>query len=43
MGRSRGGLTSKIHGVVDSNGLPVWLELTAREAHDKPARIRPWL
>ena len=34
MGRSRGGLTSKIHAVVDSNGLPVRLELTAGEAHD---------
>jgi transposase len=29
MGRSRGGLTSKIHAVVDSNGLPVRLALTA--------------
>lgn len=34
MGRSRGGLTSKIHAVVDTNGLPVRLELTAGEAHD---------
>jgi transposase len=34
MGRSRGGLTSKIHAVVDTNGLPVRLALTAREAHD---------
>ena len=34
MGRSRGGLTSKIHAVVDSNGLPVRLALTAGEAHD---------
>jgi transposase len=34
MGRSRGGLTSKIHAVVDRNGLPVWLALTAGEAHD---------
>lgn len=34
MGRSRGGLTSKIHAVVDSNGLPVPLALTADEAHD---------
>src|SRR5215208_3029350 len=31
MGRSRGGLTSKIHAVVDSNGLPVRLALTAGE------------
>jgi hypothetical protein len=29
MGRSRGGLTSKIHAVVDANGLPVRLGLTA--------------
>ena len=35
MGRSRGGLTSKIHAVVDTNGLPVRLGLTAGEAHDK--------
>ena len=34
MGRSRGGLTSKIHTVVDTNGLPVRLALTAGEAHD---------
>jgi len=34
MGRSRGGLTSKIHAVVDSNGLRVRLALTAGEAHD---------
>ena len=34
MGRSRGGLTSKIHAVVDTNGLPVRLALTTSEAHD---------
>jgi transposase len=34
MGRSRGGLTSKIHAVVDTNGLPVHLALTSGEAHD---------
>src|ERR1700674_1564596 len=33
-GRSRGGLTSKIHAVVDRNGLPVHLALTPGEAHD---------
>jgi Transposase DDE domain len=33
-GRSRGGLTSKIHAVVDTNGLPVHLALTPGEAHD---------
>jgi transposase len=34
MGRSRGGLTCKIHAVFDTNGLPVRLALTAGEAHD---------
>ena len=34
MGRSRGGLTSKVHALVDTNGLPVRLALTAGEAHD---------
>jgi hypothetical protein len=34
MGRSRGGLTSKIHAVVDTNGLPVRLGITAGETHD---------
>ena len=34
MGRSRGGLTSKIHAVVDADGLPVGLGLTPGEAHD---------
>lgn len=34
MGRSRGGLTSKSHAVVDPNGLPVYLALTPGEAHD---------
>src|ERR1700730_7410000 len=34
IGRSRGGLTSKIHAVVDANGLPVRLGLTPGEAHD---------
>jgi transposase len=34
MGRSRGGLTSKIHALVDTNGLPVRLALTAGEVHD---------
>jgi hypothetical protein len=34
VGRSRGGLTSKIHAVVDADGLPVRLGLTAGEAHD---------
>jgi transposase len=34
MGRSRGGLTTKIHALVDSNGLPVVLKLTEGQAHD---------
>jgi transposase len=34
MGRSRGGLTSKIHALVDTNGLPVQIALSAGEAHD---------
>jgi hypothetical protein len=34
MGRSRGGLTSKILAGVDTNGLPVRLALTAGEAPD---------
>ena len=35
MDRSRGGLTSKFHAVVDTDGLPVRLGLTPGEAHDK--------
>ena len=34
MGRSRGGLTTKIHAVVDANGNPFTLKLTERQAHD---------
>ena len=34
VGRSRGGLTSKLHVVVDANGLPVRLGITPGEAHD---------
>ena len=34
MGRSRGGLTTKIHAIVDANGLPMCLKLTAGQAHD---------
>jgi len=34
MGRSRGGLTTKIHALVDANGLPVALKLTPGQAHD---------
>jgi transposase len=34
MGRSRGGLTTKIHALVDSNGLPIAIKLTEGQAHD---------
>ncbi len=34
IGRSRGGLSTKIHAVVDGKGLPVRLGLTSGEAHD---------
>jgi transposase len=34
MGRSRGGLTTKIHALVDANGLPILLKLTLGQAHD---------
>jgi transposase len=38
MGRLRGGLTSKIHAVVDTRGLPVRVALTTGEAHLEPVR-----
>jgi hypothetical protein len=34
MGRSRGGLTSKIHALVDAEGRPVALKITPGQAHD---------
>src|SRR5262249_30443998 len=34
LGRSRGGLTTKIHPVVDAQGLPIRLGLTTGQAHD---------
>ena len=34
MGRSRGGLTTKIHALVDARGLPIMLKLTEGQAHD---------
>lgn len=37
MGRSRGGLTTKIHALVDAEGRPVRLVLTAGQAGDAPA------
>jgi transposase len=47
MGRSRGGLSTKIHALVDGNGLPVRIGLTSGEAHDNRlctrllAKLRP--
>ena len=43
MGRSRGGLTSKIHAVVDTNGLPASLDKLQserRRSWDHAAKIR---
>ena len=34
MGRSRGGLTTKIHALVDAEGRPIALKLTEGQAHD---------
>jgi len=34
MGRSRGGLTTRIHALVDANSLPVTLKLSAGQAYD---------
>ena len=34
MGRSRGGLTTKIHALVDAEGLPILLKLSEGQAHD---------
>ncbi len=36
MGRSRGGLTTKIHAVVNEHGLPLRFFLTEGQAHDSP-------
>ncbi len=37
MGRSRGGLTTKIHALVDAHGNPVALTLSAGQTHDSKA------
>src|SRR5260370_24805494 len=37
IGRSRGGLSTKLHAVVDDRGLPVRLTLTPGQAHDVTA------
>ena len=34
MGRSRGGLTTKIHALVDAEGRPIRLKLSEGQAHD---------
>ena len=34
MGRSRGGLTTKIHALTDARGLPIKIALTPGQAHD---------
>ena len=34
MGRSRGGLTTKIHALVDASGLPILLKSTEGQAHE---------
>lgn len=34
MGRSRGGLTTKIHAMVDADGLPITLRLSEGQAYD---------
>jgi transposase len=34
MGRSRGGLTTKVHALVDAAGRPIVLKLTEGQAHD---------
>ena len=34
-GRSRGGLTTKIHAVVDANGLPLHVAITGGQQHDR--------
>ena len=37
LGRSRGGLTTKIHALTDENGLPVKLAITPGQTHDAVA------
>ena len=36
MGRSRGGLTTKVHALVDAAGLPLELTITPGQAGDCP-------
>ncbi len=37
MGRSRGGLTTKIHALVDAKGLPLRFDLSPGQTHDSQA------
>jgi len=39
MGRSRGGLTTKIHALVDANGNPIALKLSEGQAHDGKSAV----
>jgi transposase len=39
MGRSRGGLTTKLHALVDGRGRPVALALTAGQVHDSKVAL----
>lgn len=41
IGRSRGGLSTKIHAIVDERGLPVRLLLTPGQTSDKAAAPAP--
>jgi transposase len=40
MGRSRGGLTTKIHALTDAHGLPLELVLTPGQAGDCPVAVQ---
>jgi len=40
MGRSLGGLTTKIHALVDAVGLPIALKLTEGQAHERRRHAR---
>ena len=37
LGRSRGGLTTKVHAVVDANGMPLHISITGGQQHDSMA------
>ena len=39
MGRTRGGLTTKLHALVDGAGRPVAMTLTAGQVHDSRAAL----